>query len=213
MLSAINPAIEYGIYSVNVEYGPMGIEIDERKATVRGETTPDLAESCTAFACLLSGIECPNNLLYARGITGTADAFRIVLDDGASTASVGAYTEMVGALSYLQAKRADVDKNGMVDEIETAANRFYIMPYLNSNGSCRLQPMTSLLQNNNGSNKSIDCSLIRGVHIRESVENTIEVTNDDRIILSGDLDHLLIEAIIVGNVVAPEWISALHGVR
>jgi len=212
-LTSVSPKTVYGLYEVTVEYGPKAISVQPREAFVRGETRDEIQQSCNAFACLITGVDCPQNLFYARGLTESLEELRIVIDANATSSIVAAYTEMLAAMSFLQATRADLDGNGRLDEWELAAKVVEIKPYLNDGGRCVLQPLNNLLQTSGGSNQTIDCESVRGIHIKDSAENKILITNDDKIILSGDQTHLLVESIIVGNVIAPDWIMALRNMR
>jgi hypothetical protein len=76
-----------------------------------------------------------------------------------------------------------------------------------------MQPLNNLVQRLNGSNETFDCARISpAIVLEESDANSIGLV-DSRIILKGDDRRLHSEAIILRDVLAPEWIRRVYGMR
>lgn len=198
-----NPQIKY--QEVEITDGESGIYIQENKAAIKGANPDEILYNCHVFSCLLSNITCPRNLEEITGVMWFADEFNVILDANLSSQAAAAYTELLAPLSYYQSMRADVNGDGVLDDSEVARNTLLIRPYLMSDGSCVPQPLRNLIQNLTVSNESVPCDFASGVFIEGGGVNGIMV-DGERIFLRGDTNSLRASAIILGDVVAPDWL-------
>jgi len=209
-LSSITPKAEERLYWVLVERGKMGIEVRQVDAFVRGQSDAELLTACHAFACLLGGISCPENLEKIRNTVAFEDDINIILDSEVSGEGGRAYAELLAPIGFMQTQQADLNKNRVIEPEEVGLNRMVIRPYIREGDLCTPQPLRTLLQNISGGNTSMPCNLSSGFFIEEA--DTNEITADgNRVHLRGDAKRLQIEAIIVGDIIAPQWITAFRG--
>ncbi len=210
-LSAISEPSLQG-YRIRIDEGDQGLYLGEKEARIRGGSDEEILESCHVFACLREGIECMDfgELEdYFRG----ADGMSVILDEDAGVKAGRGYAEIMGALSFMQTKRADLNRNEAVEQWEVDENDFFIYPFLMSNGTCRTQPFSTVLQNWSGTNQTYDCSNIGpAVVLRPSNTSSIRLSGG-QVVLTGDDDRLHSASVILRDVIAPEWIRRLYGYR
>jgi hypothetical protein len=208
-LSAISIPSVNG-YLIKFEEGEAGIHLGLKSATIRGSTESELLMSCHVFACLRDGIECPNFLLLESFIDN-ADSISIILDSEVDQAGGRGYAELVGALSFIQSKRADRDGDGILEQAEVDANEFFIYPFIKEGDLCTAQPLNNMIQNWSRTNETVECARIApSISLVDSDEQKIEATNE-RVILYGNGDKLHTSAIIVRDHLIPEWIRRVYG--
>ncbi len=209
-LGATSQKPEERIYWINVGGGEKGIRIQDKEAFLTGNNDDEIMKVCHAFVCLKNNITCPTNMEVIKEIMLKANKLNIILDSNASAEGAKSYAELIGPLSYLQAQRADVDKDSTISLGEVKLNKLFVYPYVRYGDMCVLQPVRSLLQNTSG-NETRDCDITPGVYLQEGDVNEITLEGS-KIILTGDATRLHIESIIVGNIIVPEWITKLRGI-
>ncbi len=207
-LSAISNLAKKG-YRVNVGYGETGITIHRNSADIKGKTSDDILQACHAFACLRDNITCPDNLQQARDVVLNAKTLGVVIDDRLRGAGVRAYPELTGVLGYIQAREAlkDIDGDGRVSKEELDENLILIYPYVDNGSTCIAQPFNNLLMEVNiTGNETFDCDLLDpSIHLIRSDKNEIKI-EDDRITITGGDDEIHTGAVIIRDVLAPEYI-------
>jgi hypothetical protein len=197
-LSAISKP-DPGGYRIRIEEGETGIYLKDKEAYIKGATQGDMLRACHVFACLRDGVTCPN-FDALDDFLGRADHMSLILDSKAGQASGRGYAEIMGGLSYLQSKKADVDNA-----------TFFIYPFLMKGETCEPQPLNNLVQNLTRSNETFLCSDIApAIILAESNESAIRVVGD-QVFVSGSDDQVHTGAIIVRDYIAPEWVRRLYG--
>ena len=209
-LSVLRPKPQARAYGVEVEEGDSGIFIDERKALIRGRDAGEILYNCHVVGCLLTNVSCPDDLDEIKRLMWFTEELNVVLDSNLSAQAMGAYAELMGPLGFYQIMKADVNKDGNLDETERLANRLFILPYFKVNGSCVLQPLKNLVQEMNRSlSVTRDCDMSPAIIIEESPVSEIRI-DGGKIYLRGDSSALRGEAIIVGDIIAPDWIVSFR---
>ncbi len=208
-LSAISNSDRNG-YLVKIENGKNAVYINPKITYIRGETDDEILNACHAFACLRDGIRCPDNFADIRDIMLNSDQMNLILDSNVTGKGIRAYTEISGALGYLQAIIIDKNKNGAIEPDEIDKNNILICPYLREGDICTLQPCRSIVKILNSTNETRDCSIEPGIYIQISDNNEIRI-DGKKIILLGDEEHIHTEAIIVRDVLSPKWIRVMYG--
>ncbi len=211
-LAAISNAERRGII-VTVERGAQELFIGEREVYIRGSTDDEILASCHAYACLLRGISCPDDLLSARTIIWQADNLSLVADANLSAAGTRGYAELLGLFGYVQSSRLDRNGDGVIDSFEKKRAAVAIRPYLAQDGECTLQEIRNIYQAANATNETVSCGIAPAIHLIESDEDRIVVEDDGRILLYGSGQNLFSEAVIVRDVIAPSYIRAVYGMR
>jgi len=186
-----------------------GVRINPPKALVGGTTPAGKLASCHALSCVIAGVECPDDLFMAQAVMLNPVNYNIILPANASAPAGRAYSELVGAVSFLQAKAADLDGDGKLSDGEIIASKVVIRPYFKAGDSCTLMGLNNLIQKLPASNQSISCSSLTGFFIEESNVNEI-ILDGPKVTLRGDEDTIQKEAIILGNIIAPEWSTKLR---
>lgn len=209
-LSAISNPDRRG-YIVKIENGKKEVYITQKMAYIRGETDDEILDACHAFVCLRDGIKCPGNFRDIRDTISNSDRINVIFDSRLTGKGVRAYAEILGALGYLQAVLADSDKDGVIEQTEIK-NKMWIYPYLREGDNCTLQPFRSIIEILNATNETRDCNIEPGIYIQLSDNNEIEV-DDGRIILSGDEEHIYTGAIILRDIISPQWIRVMYGLN
>lgn len=210
-LSAISGGSTPGGYPVDITYGEPYIVINNGGVVISGETKSDLLYVCHAFSCLKSGIACPDDLSEIQRILWDVKHINVVIDENISSGVGRAYAELLGPLSYYQAQRVDTNGDGELSQDEIAANDVFIYPYIQYGDTCVLQPLNNIVQKLKPTNQSRDCDISPAIYFEESNKSEL-VVNGDKIYFRGNPDSLEIQSIIVGNIVAPEWIIKFRGV-
>ncbi|MFH1835025.1 MAG: hypothetical protein ABH851_02425 [Methanobacteriota archaeon] len=199
-----------GLYSVEILEGDAALFIDERRAVIQGVEKAEILYNCHVLGCLLTNISCPEKLGEIQKIIWESQDINVIVDSKMSAASVGAYAEIMGPLGFHQMMIADVNSDGTVDDLEIAANKLFIYPYIKFNETCELQPLKNFLQDaNTSSNLTRDCNISPSIYFEESEEKELKIEGD-RIILRGDEYALKAAAIIAGNIIAPDWITSFR---
>ncbi|MBD3387616.1 MAG: hypothetical protein GF416_01080 [Candidatus Altiarchaeales archaeon] len=211
-LSAIsNPDIRG--YRIKIEQGSTGLYIGGKSAVIRGKTEEELLEACHVFACLRDGIECPNFMLL-DSFFREPGSMSVILDENVGAAGGRGYAEIMGALSFVQSRKADLDGDGLVNQSDVDANDFFIYPFIKSGGECRTQPLHNLVQNWTGTNETYDCMGIGpAIVLTESNSSGIYVADNNQVVISGSDDDIHTGSIIIRDVIAPEWIRRLYGFK
>jgi hypothetical protein len=208
-LSAISEPALNG-YRIKIEDGETGIYLRERDATISGRNSREILIACHVFACLREGLECPNFMLVDNFFR-KSESMSVILDEDVGAAGGRGYAEVVGALSFLQSRRSDTDEDGLVEQEEVDANNFFIYPFIKRGDLCYSQSFNNLIQNWSATNETHDCANIApAIMLKISDEPGIFVKNS-QVIITGDDDQIRAGAIIIRDVLAPEWVRRLYG--
>ncbi|MBU0762329.1 MAG: hypothetical protein KKD39_04835 [Candidatus Altiarchaeota archaeon] len=197
-------------YRVDIEEGDYGVYLGVKEAKIKGKTNQEILNACHAFACLKDNINC-DVFQNIDEFFNNAKSMSIILDESVADAGGRGYAEIVGALSYLQTKRVDLDKNGVVEQSEVDVNEFFIYPFTMKDGICTPQPYNTIIQNWSRRNETVDCGKIApAIFMKYSNETQLKVYGS-RLVLEGGDEQLHTEAIIVRDIIAPEWIRRIYG--
>jgi hypothetical protein len=210
-LSAISIPDNRG-YRITIQEGDTGLYLKSREATIKGSTQEDILRACHVFACLRDGIECPN-FMELDSFLRNAQSMSIILDKNVDQTGGRGYAEIVGALSYLQTKKVDVNGDGNITQAEVDANEFFIYPFIKDGDTCEPQPFNTMIQNWVRTNKTSKCSDIRpAIMVVSGNESAMRLVSD-QLIISGDGDTIHTSSIILRDIIAPEWIRNIYGFR
>jgi hypothetical protein len=208
-LSAISKPDIRG-YRIRIEEGDTGIYLKQKEATIKGSTPADMLNACHAFACIRDGIECPN-FMELDNYMKSAKSMSVILDSSVDNTGGRGYAEIIGALSFLQTKKADTNKDGQVDQKEVDANEFFIYPFIKDGDVCTPQPMNTMIQNWSRTNQTVKCADISpAILLTASNESAMRIQGG-QIVLTGPGEAVHTEAIIIRDFIAPEWIRRLYG--
>lgn len=209
-LSTLKPNPPARPFSIEILEGEKAIFIDENGVVIYGENSSDILYNCHVLSCIISNVSCPENLGLIQDIMWKAKALTVVLDSQMSGQVTGAYAELMGPLGFFQISRADLDGDGELEDWEVANNKLFITPYLRFNDSCVPQRLKNFVQDTNVSGvESRDCDISPALYLKESSVNEI-VIEGEKIILRGDSRTLRAEAMIVGNIIATDWITSFR---
>ncbi|MFH1721397.1 MAG: hypothetical protein ABH950_02195 [Candidatus Altiarchaeota archaeon] len=197
--------------AVTIEKGSQEVIIGEKEVFIRGANDEEILVSCHAFACLIEGLECPENILEIRKIMHGAGELSIVAENNISAAGTRAYAELLGVYGFLQSTRLDLNKDGLIDSFEIGKGNVTIRPYLKERDLCFPQDLRNFYQNITYVNESLECDISPAIYLVESEENRIEVGDGGRIVLYGKGQKLFSEAVIVRDIIAPNYILAVYG--
>ncbi len=201
-------------------YGNTGIYIHRGSVTIEGDSSYNLLNACHAFACLRDNITCPDDLSLIRKKILDLKRINVILDSNIGVDGVSGYGDTLAALGYIQAKTAkphDLNNDGLItkNEIEDSIvqNMLLIFPYMMYGNKCKAQPFNSALQRINTTNETFNCSeLTPSIRFIKSDRNRISIDGDN-IIIEGDDIHIHTGAIIVRDIIAPEFILNLYGLK
>lgn len=211
-LSAISQPSRQG-YLIKFDEGPMGVKIGRSEAVISGSTGNDLLKACHAFACLREGIDCPQDMNSLRWVVENAQSMSVIIDEEAGARAGRGFAEIEGVLSFIQSKKLDEDEDGVFTQQEVDANEYFIYPFIMENNTCRMQGFNNLVQTLDPSNRTFDCdSITPAIVLEHSGEKSIS-REGDRIILRGDDEALHSAAIILRDVISPEWIRHVYNLR
>ncbi|MBN2250758.1 MAG: hypothetical protein JW724_01615 [Candidatus Altiarchaeota archaeon] len=196
-------------YRIYPERKPLEIVLDRQDAYIRGESDEDLLKACHAFICLREGIECPSNIMDIKNITLKRNEMILVIDNQSYGKAIQGFTEISGALGFLQAQLVDADKNGVVTEEEVNESKIHIFPYIMEGDTCNLQPFQDALQITNITNATTECDFKWGIYITPSRKNAITI-DGMKILISGDENHIYAASVIVRDILSPEYIRFLN---
>lgn len=210
-ISAVSTPERRG-YEVYIERKPVGVYIDNNSAHIQGETDEELLKACHVFLCLRGGIECPENLMEIQNITLNSRDMILVLDNKTGAPAVRGYAELLGVLGFIQAQIVDADKNGIIEQDEVDKNDVWIYPYVMEDDLCKLQPFKSVIEILNITNDTTECDFRSGIFLERSDKNEIRIEGD-KVIISGDDEHIHTGAVIVRDILSPEWIRVYYGLE
>ena len=205
--STLKARPEAQVHTIGYESGEQAVIITERDITIRGEDRTQIQYNCNVVACLLSNLTCPTDLDDIKRIMWYTNELNVIFDSTLSSSSMGAYAELMGPLGFYQIMKADVNKDGTLDEREEAANKIFIKPFMKENDSCIPQPLKNFVQNpNQTDNRTRDCDISPGLYLAEGPLKKVSVEGR-KIMLQGDSNALRASAIIVGNIIAPDFME------
>lgn len=211
-ISAISTPSKEG-YEVHIERGKQGVHLYPSSAYIKGENGEEIISSCHVFSCLFSGVKCPQKFSAVREAIVKENNLNLILDQKLGQKGLEAYTELLGVLGYLQAERADSNKDGVVSPQEKNKSNTFIRPYLKNNSQCLPQQFSNLFQKNLPSNHSKNCQDIEaGIFLVKSSRAKIEV-QDDKVILYGNEKTIYQEAVILRDILSPEWIRIMYKMK
>ena len=198
-------------YDIQLQRGPQEIVLDWKGAFIRGETDDELLKACHVFICIREGLDCPNNLMDIKNITLRNRDMLILLDNRTQRDAIIGFVELEGALGYLQAQLADTNGDGTLNQTEVSGNKFHIYPYMMNGDTCKLLEFRSAIEQLNITNDTTPCeSLYRsGIFLEKSKTNGIAI-DGQKIMLTGDDAHIHTGAVIVRDILAPEWIRIFN---
>jgi len=190
-----------------------GVYFGKDEAVIKGASDSELLSACHAFTCLREGIDCPSDFKSLKWMVQEADSISLIMDSDAKAKASRGYAELTGVLSYIQSQRVDTNNDGKIKQSEVDGNEFFIYPFLKTSQGCRMQPLNNVVQKLNGSNKTHECSEISPAIVLEKAENNSITVEDDRITIRGTDKGLHSGAVIVRDVLAPEWIRKVYNLR
>ncbi len=196
-------------YDIQLERGPQQIVLDWKGAYIKGETDDELLESCHAFICLREGLDCPKNMMDIRNFTLRNRDMIIVLDNRTSNDAIMGFVELEGALGYLQAQLADTNGDGILNQTEVTNNQYHIYPYLMNGDTCKLLDFKNAIETLNITNDTTPCEFRSGIFLEKSNTNAIAI-DGMKIMITGDDSHIHTGAVIVRDIIAPEWIRIFN---
>jgi len=187
----------------------MEVLLDWKGAYIRGQTDDELLQACHAFVCLRSGISCPKNLMEIKNITQKNRDMVIVLDNRTGQDAVMGFIELEGAYGYLQAQYADANGDGLLNQTEVTNNRYHIYPYIMNGDTCKLLDFRNAIEELNITNDTTPCEFRSAVILQKSKTNGIAI-DGQRIMITGDDQSIHTGAVIVRDILAPEWIRVFN---
>ncbi|OYT27758.1 MAG: hypothetical protein B6U97_00390 [Candidatus Altiarchaeales archaeon ex4484_96] len=196
-----------------------GVYIKGDSVLIEGDSSHSLLNACHAFACLRDNISCPDDLDIIYRASGQWKRVNVLLDSRLGVDAVSGYGDVLGALGYLQAATAqakDLDNDGVITPEEMREsmeqNMLLIFPYSMNGSKCVSQPFSSALQQVNKTGELFDCSeLTPSIRFNSSESNKITFDGGN-IIIEGDDIHVHTGAILVRDIIAPDFISKLYGI-
>lgn len=212
-ISAISPQSREG-YKVQVEKGNKGIYIHEKFAYIRGNTDDEILQSCHVFSCLISKVKCPENFLEFQEKIPYENEMNLILDTKLGAAGVKAYSEILGVFGFIQAIIVDIDKDRKFSEYEKSINKVFIYPYLKNGSECKLQQFKNLVQESKGNESKICENISSGIFLLSSQEtqgSEIKI-QDNKIFIYGNENTIYKGAVIVRDILSPEWIRTVYGI-
>ncbi|OYT53658.1 MAG: hypothetical protein B6U72_05185 [Candidatus Altiarchaeales archaeon ex4484_2] len=195
-----------------------GIYIRKGSVLIKGDSTRNLLNACHAFACLRDNLSCPEDLDLIYRKSGEWKRINVLLDSGLGVDAVSGYGDVLGALGYLQAQTAgprDLNNDEVITRQEMEASMedkmLLIFPYTLNGSSCISQPFNSALQQINKTGEVFDCStLTPSIRFLKSDINRVAIEGGN-IIVEGDDIHVHTGAILLRDIITPEFISRLYG--
>jgi hypothetical protein len=197
-------------YMIHLERKPMGLYLEQNDAYIRGESDDDLLQACHAFMCLRDNISCDSSLMLLKNITLRNNDMIIVIDNRTGGKAGQGYSELLGALGFLQAQRVDTNNDGQINSSEMNKSKIHIYPYIQYGDNCQLQQFKNVLQTFNITNDTVSCDLINnGIFLTPSKMNQITI-DGRKIMIEGDDAHIHTGAMIVRDILSPEFIRAYY---
>lgn len=196
-------------YDIQLQRGPQKILLDWKGAYISGETDDELLASCHAFICLRNRLSCPKELMSIKNITRKNRDMIIVLDNRTGRDALIGFVELQGVLGYLQAQYADTNRDGLLNQSEVSNNRYHIYPYMMHGDTCELLEFRSAIEQLNITNKTAPCEFRSAIILQKSRTNGIAI-DGQKIMITGDDRSIHAGAIIVRDILAPEWIRIFN---
>lgn len=196
---------------IEIKKGKKGIYIRERSAIISGNNDNDILSACHVFSCLLANISCQENFLEIKNLIPYEDKMNIVLEEKLSQNGVRAYSEILAAYGFIQAEIVDIDRDRKFSEYEKAINKVFIYPYIKNGDNCTRQKFKNLIQETEGNITLLCDEIYSGIFIQHSNETKIEI-KENKIYILGNDNKLQKAAIIVRDIIAPDWIRTLYGI-
>lgn len=196
-------------YDIQIQRGQMEVLLDRKGAYIRGESDDEVLQACHAFICLQSGLNCPKNLMEIKNVTQKNRDMIIVLDNGTGRDAVIGFVELEGALGYLQAQYADTNGDGLLNQTEVTNNKYHIYPYLMYGDTCQLMEFRSAIEELNITNDTTECVFRSAIILQKSRTNGIAI-DGQKIMITGDDRSIHTGAVIVRDILAPEWIRVFN---
>jgi hypothetical protein len=199
-------------YDIQLERAPQEIFLDWKGAYIRGETDEDLLKACHVFICIREGLDCPNNLMEIKNVTLKNRDMVIVLDNRTGRDAIIGFVELQGVMGYLQAQYADTNGDGILNQTEVDNNKFHIYPYVMNGDSCKLMDFRSAIEQLNITNDTAPCEFRSGIILQKGRINGIAI-DGQKIMITGDDASIHSGAVIVRDILAPEWIRIFNRVN
>ncbi len=196
-------------YDIQLERGPQEIMLDWKGAYIRGETDDELLKACHAFICLREGLDCPKNMMEMKNASLRNRDMVIALDNRTGNDAIMGFVELEGVLGYLQAQLADTNGDGVLNQTEVSDNKYHIYPYLMNGDTCKLMDFKSAIESLNITNDTTSCNFRSGIFLEKSNTNAIAI-DGMKIMITGDDSHIHTGAVIVRDILAPEWIRIFN---
>ncbi|MFZ2456320.1 MAG: hypothetical protein WAX07_07575 [Candidatus Altiarchaeia archaeon] len=196
-------------YDIQLERAPQEIFLDRKGAYIRGETDDELLAACHAFICIREGLDCPKNLMEIKNVTQKNRDMVIVLDNRTGRDAVIGFVELEGVLGYLQAQYADTNGDGTLNQTEVSNNKYHIYPYLMNGDTCKLMDFKSAIEELNITNDTAPCEFRSGIFLQKAKTNGIAI-DGQKIMITGDDAGIHTGAVIVRDILAPEWIRIFN---
>lgn len=207
-LASISTPARNGV-RVHVERGEPGLYLKKNEAYVRGTSDYELLSACHVLACLRDNIICPEDFSRLSMTANVMSEYNVVLDENLSGVGARGFPELLGVLGYVQAQRVDYDADGVLEASEINRTRLYIKPYLRVNDSCVAQPLTNKVQEWRPDNVTVPCNMSNAIYLLGSGVNRISFT-DSTITVEGSGQALYTAAIVLRDVISPNWIRKYY---
>jgi hypothetical protein len=196
-------------YDIQIQRAPQGIFLDWKGAYIRGETDEEVLKACHAFVCLREGLDCPKNLMEIKNVTLKNRDMVIVLDNRTGRDAIIGFVELQGVMGYLQAQYADANGDGFLNQTEVSNNKFHIYPYIMNGDTCKLLEFRSAIEELNITNDTAPCEFRSGIILQKAKTNGIAI-DGQKIMITGDDASIHSGAVIVRDILAPEWIRIFN---
>ena len=196
-------------YEIRLQRGPAKVVLEKNGAYIMGETDEELLTACHAFLCMRNGLSCPKNLGEIGNIPKKYYDMILVLDNRTGMQAYMGYIELQLVYGYLQAQYADANGDGFVNQSEANANRHHIYSYLMYGDTCVLQESVNVLQQLNITNDTAPCEFRSAVILERSRTNGIAI-DGQKIRITGDDRSIYTGALIVRDILAPEWVRVFN---
>ncbi|MEA1924973.1 MAG: hypothetical protein U9M95_03800 [Candidatus Altiarchaeota archaeon] len=195
-----------------------GIYIRQGSVLIEGDSSSNLLNACHAFACLRENVSCPDDLDLIYRKSREWKRINVLLDSRLGVDAVSGYGDLLGALGYLQAQTSgpsDLNNDDVITRQEMEESMedkmLLIFPYSLDGSTCTSQPFNSALQQINKTGDVFDCSeLTPSIRFLKSDRNRVSV-EDGNIIVEGDDIHVHTGAILLRDIIAPDFIARLYG--
>ncbi|RLI90351.1 MAG: hypothetical protein DRO65_02880 [Candidatus Altiarchaeales archaeon] len=193
------------------------IYISKKSAVIQGTDDANLLKACHVFFCLRENITLASNLSEISSFLKDKNEIYVIYDKSLGIDGLKGYAEIMMVLGYIQSKTLkliDYNGDGIIDEKERnksmMEHMLKIYPFMRNGSICVPQPFKSLYQEFIPENKSYNCSNLKPAIIL-SLNKTREIrVEDTTLILMGDDKGLHSEAILLRDILEPEFIVVMH---